>query len=100
MRRWSLDELPQMFNVVMGQMSLIGPRPELPAVVAGYRPWQHQRHAIRPGLTGLWQVVARGDGPMEERTDLDVCYARSISLRLDLWILMATASALITRGGD
>lgn len=99
MRRWSLDELPQIFNVALGQMSLVGPRPELPQVVAGYEPWQHERHAVKPGLTGLWQVMARGDGPMEARTDLDIRYARSVSLRLDLTILLATASSVITRGG-
>ena len=100
LRRWSLDELPQLFNVARGQMSLIGPRPELPSVVAGYEHWQHARHNVRPGMTGLWQVVARGDGPMEQRTDLDYYYARSVSLVLDLWIVVATAAALITRHGE
>jgi lipopolysaccharide/colanic/teichoic acid biosynthesis glycosyltransferase len=100
LRQWSLDELPQLFNVVKGQMSLIGPRPELPSVVANYEPWQHRRHDIKPGLTGLWQVVARGDGPMELRTDLDIEYVQSVSLKLDLRILAATMSALIVKRGD
>jgi lipopolysaccharide/colanic/teichoic acid biosynthesis glycosyltransferase len=100
LRRWSLDELPQLFNVVKGQMSLIGPRPELPSVVANYEPWQHRRHDVKPGLTGLWQVVARGDGPMELRTDLDVKYVQSMSFKLDLWILRATMAALIARNGE
>jgi lipopolysaccharide/colanic/teichoic acid biosynthesis glycosyltransferase len=100
LRRWSLDELPQLFNVALGQMSLVGPRPELPAVVAGYEPWQHTRHDVKPGMTGLWQVVARGDGPMEQRTDLDIGYARSVCLALDLWIVMATAMAVIARRGE
>lgn len=100
LRRWSLDELPQLFNIVKGQMSLIGPRPELPSVVANYEPWQHKRHDVKPGLTGLWQVVARGGGPMELRTDLDIKYVQSISVKLDLWILRATMSALIARNGD
>lgn len=100
LRRWSLDELPQLFNVAKGQMSLIGPRPELPSVVANYKPWQHRRHDVKPGLTGLWQVVARGDGPMELRTDLDIAYINSVSLALDIRILTATISALIIRHGD
>jgi lipopolysaccharide/colanic/teichoic acid biosynthesis glycosyltransferase len=100
LRRWSLDELPQLFNVALGQMSLIGPRPELPSVVARYEPWQHIRHNVKPGMTGLWQVVARGKEPMESRTDLDTGYARSVCLALDLWIVMATAVAVIANRGE
>jgi len=100
LRRWSLDELPQLFNVVRGQMSLIGPRPELPSVVARYEPWQHVRHSVKPGMTGLWQVVARGVDPMEERIDLDIYYAQSLCPALDLKILMATAKAVIAGGGE
>ena len=100
LRRWSLDELPQLFNVVRGQMSLIGPRPELPSVVARYEPWQHVRHSVKPGMTGLWQVVARGVDPMEERIDLDIYYAQSLCRALDLKILMATARAVIVRRGE
>jgi lipopolysaccharide/colanic/teichoic acid biosynthesis glycosyltransferase len=99
LRRWSLDELPQLFNVARGQMSLVGPRPELPSVVARYQPWQHERHDVKPGLTGLWQVKARGEGPMELRTDLDIEYARSICFALDVRILMVTAMALLRKGG-
>jgi len=100
LRRWSLDELPQLFNVAKGQMSLVGPRPELPSVVARYQPWQHERHDVKPGLTGLWQVGARGEGPMELRTDLDIEYARSICCALDVRILMMTAMALLRRRGE
>ena len=100
LRRWSLDELPQLFNVVRGQMSLIGPRPELPFVVARYQPWQHVRHDVKPGMTGLWQVVARGVDPMEKRIDLDIYYVQSLSPILDLKILMATAKAVIARRGE
>jgi len=100
LRRWSLDELPQLFNVVRGQMSLIGPRPELPSVVARYEPWQAVRHSVKPGMTGLWQVVARGDDPMEDRIDLDIYYAESLCGALDLKILMATAKAVIVRRGE
>jgi len=100
LRRWSLDELPQFFNVAAGQMSLVGPRPELPSVVTRYEPWQHERHNVKPGMTGLWQVVARGVGPMELRTDLDIEYARSVSFTLDLRILMATVLAVITKHSE
>jgi lipopolysaccharide/colanic/teichoic acid biosynthesis glycosyltransferase len=100
LRRWSLDELPQLFNVARGQMSLIGPRPELPSVVARYQPWQHERHDVKPGLTGLWQVRARGEGPMELRTDLDIEYVRGVSFALDVRILMATATAFATKRGE
>jgi lipopolysaccharide/colanic/teichoic acid biosynthesis glycosyltransferase len=100
LRRWSLDELPQLFNVARGQMSLVGPRPELPSVVERYQPWQHERHDVKPGLTGLWQVEARGEGPMELRTDLDIEYVRSICFALDVRILIVTAMALLRRRGE
>jgi lipopolysaccharide/colanic/teichoic acid biosynthesis glycosyltransferase len=100
LRRWSLDELPQLFNVARGQMSLIGPRPELPSVVAKYEPWQHARHDVKPGMTGLWQVTARGIDPMEERIDLDLYYVQSLCPALDLKIVMATAKAVIARCGE
>lgn len=100
LRRWSLDELPQLFNVARGQMSLIGPRPELQSVVARYERWQHVRHNVKPGMTGLWQVVARGVDPMEKRIDLDIYYVQSLSPILDLKILMATAKAVIARRGE
>lgn len=100
LRRWSLDELPQFFNVARGQMSLIGPRPELASVVARYQPWQHERHDVKPGLTGLWQVTARGEGPMELRTDLDIEYARRVCFGLDVRILAATATTFVTKRGE
>jgi len=81
-------------------MSLVGPRPELSSVVARYQPWQHERHDVKPGLTGLWQVEARGGGPMELRTDLDIEYARSICFLLDFRILMGTAMALLRKRGE
>jgi lipopolysaccharide/colanic/teichoic acid biosynthesis glycosyltransferase len=100
LRRWSLDELPQLFNVARGQMSLIGPRPELASVVARYEPWQHVRHNVKPGMTGLWQVVARGVDPMEERIDLDIYYVQSLCPALDFKILMATAKAVTAGRGE
>lgn len=93
LRRWSLDEIPQFWNVALGDMSLVGPRPELPSIVAKYEPWQHQRHAVRPGLTGLWQVSERGMIPMHEATDIDITYADNVTLLSDLRIVAATPSA-------
>lgn len=97
LRRRSLDELPQLWNVVLGDMSLVGPRPELPSVVARYGRWQHDRHLCKPGLTGLWQISARnhGDGSlMCEHTEIDLEYLRAISLRTDLMILRKTLGVL------
>jgi lipopolysaccharide/colanic/teichoic acid biosynthesis glycosyltransferase len=97
LRRRSLDEIPQLLNVVLGHMSLVGPRPELPSVVAGYGPWQHERHLCKPGVTGLWQVSARNtdDGSlMCEHTEVDLEYLRVMSLRTDLAILWKTLGVL------
>ncbi len=99
MRRTSLDELPQLFNVLRGEMSLIGPRPELPEIVGRYEPWQHQRHLVLPGLTGWWQTHGRSGQMMHEHTDLDIYYVEHISFTLDLRILLQTARALASRDG-
>jgi lipopolysaccharide/colanic/teichoic acid biosynthesis glycosyltransferase len=91
LRRWSLDELPQLWNILVGHMSLVGPRPELADIVETYEDWEHDRHLVRPGLTGLWQVTARGNGTqMRDHTRLDIHYARSVSLRTDATILLRT----------
>ena len=97
LRRYSLDELPQLLNVVRGQMSLVGPRPELVGVVASYQPWQHARHAVRPGLTGLWQVTERGNGLMHEHTEIDLRYAERVTFLGDLSILLRTVPTLLGR---
>ena len=97
LRRRSFDELPQLWNVVLGDMSLVGPRPELPSIVARYRNWQHERHLCKPGLTGLWQVSARnnGDGSlMCEHTEVDLDYLRAVSFRTDVAILYKTLGVL------
>ena len=95
LRTWSLDEVPQVLNVLRGDMSIVGPRPELPSVVAAtYEPWQYSRFLVRPGLTGRWQVTARGDGDMHERTDLDIEYVREVSLREDLRLVLRTPTAM------
>jgi len=95
LRKWSIDEIPQLWNVALGDMSLIGPRPELPQLVARYEEWQHQRHETKPGMTGLWQVTARGEIPMHEATDLDVEYVRTMSFLGDLRIVMMTIPAML-----
>jgi lipopolysaccharide/colanic/teichoic acid biosynthesis glycosyltransferase len=99
LRRTSLDELPQLWNVLRGDMSIVGPRPELVEVVARYSPWQHHRHVVRPGLTGLWQVSARGGQVMHEVTHIDLEYVEKLSLRTDLRILLQTPMALLKRSG-
>jgi lipopolysaccharide/colanic/teichoic acid biosynthesis glycosyltransferase len=96
LRRLSLDELPQLLNVLRGDMSLVGPRPELPAVVARhYAPWQHRRHLVKPGMTGLWQVSERGNGLMHEHVDVDLDYVDQVSLSTDLRILLRTLPAAL-----
>lgn len=99
LRATSIDELPQFWNVLRGDMSFIGPRPELPHIVERYAPWQHQRHLVRPGLSGWWQVQGRSDRPMHEHTELDLYYVEHQSLALDVQILVRTARALLLRSG-
>lgn len=94
-RRTCLDEVPQLWNVLRGEMSLVGPRPELPEIVARYEPWQHQRHAVTPGLTGWWQVNRDGRRLMHESTELDLYYLEHWSVGLDLVILCRTLLIVI-----
>lgn len=94
LRRLSLDELPQLFNVLGGTMSLVGPRPPLPAEVAVYPADMHRRLAVRPGMTGLWQVSGRSDLPWEEAVRLDLRYVENWTLSLDLVILLRTVTAV------
>ena len=98
LRRYSLDELPQLINVLRGEMSIVGPRPELESVVAAYPPGLEQRHLVKPGLTGLWQVSARGHGPMHENGHWDLDYVERASFRTDVAILVRTPRALIGTG--
>lgn len=99
LRRWSLDELPQLVNVLLGQMSLVGPRPALPEEVARYGEHVRRRLAVRPGITGLWQVSGRSSLPWEEAVRLDLRYVENWSLVLDLQILWKTVSAVIEGNG-
>jgi len=98
-RRTSLDELPQLYNVLIGKMSLVGPRPQVPEEVAYYEPWHHQRLAVTPGITGLWQVSGRSDLTFEEMVRLDIYYAENWSVRLDLEILLRTPRAVLSMRG-
>ena len=98
-RRWSLDELPQLFNVVAGDMALVGPRPAIPYEVAEYPSWYLQRFSVKPGLTGLWQVSGRSERTYEEMVRLDVEYAQSRTLLTDLSILAKTPWVVVARKG-
>jgi lipopolysaccharide/colanic/teichoic acid biosynthesis glycosyltransferase len=100
LRKLSVDELPQLWNVLCGQMSMVGPRPELPWIVDGYEAWQHRRHLVKPGLTGLWQVTTRGDGVMHDRTDVDLEYLERVSFHRDLWIMLRTIPVMLARRGS
>jgi lipopolysaccharide/colanic/teichoic acid biosynthesis glycosyltransferase len=99
LRRWSLDELPQLLNVLKGEMSLVGPRPPLEAEYALYGPRERGRLAVRPGITGLAQVEARGRLSFEETLALDLDYVRRWSLPLDIAILARTAAVVVAGRG-
>lgn len=98
-RRFSLDELPQLFNVLRGEMSLVGPRPELPWLVERYEPWQRKRLAVPQGITGWWQVNGRSDKPMHLHTEDDLFYIQNYSLWLDLLILWKTVWVVLRGRG-
>ena len=98
-RKYSLDELPQLWNVLRGEMSLVGPRPPVPEEVARYEPWQRERLAVKPGLTCTWQVSGRSDIPFDEWVRMDIEYVRSCSFRQDLKLLLLTVPAVITARG-
>jgi lipopolysaccharide/colanic/teichoic acid biosynthesis glycosyltransferase len=93
LRRTSWDELPQLFNVLKGEMSLVGPRPEQVFIVEQYEPWQRRRLAVPPGITGWWQISGRSDLPMHLNTQYDLFYIRNYSLLLDVKILWKTIGA-------
>ncbi len=99
LRRSSLDELPQLLNVVRGDMSLVGPRPEMPFIVDTYEEWQRRRLTVKPGITGLWQILGRKDLPMHENLQYDFYYIHERSFLFDLSILIRTAAAVLTRRG-
>jgi exopolysaccharide biosynthesis polyprenyl glycosylphosphotransferase len=99
LRRTSLDEMPQFFNVLRGDMSLVGPRPEMLFLVERYDAWQRQRLAVPPGITGWWQVNGRSDLPMHLNTQFDLYYIRNYSMWLDLKILWRTVGVVVRGTG-
>ena len=99
LRRTSIDELPQLVNVLLGQMSLVGPRPEMPEIAARYQPWQFGRLMVPQGITGWWQVNGRGERLLQDHIEDDIYYVRNFSLLLDARILLLTLRAVITGRG-
>jgi len=99
LRRTSLDELPQIYNVLLGNMSLVGPRPPLESEVLKYEPWQLERLAVKPGMTGLWQVSGRSELGFLEMVLLDIDYVRKWSVRRDVVLLVRTPWAVIKGRG-
>ena len=97
LRRWDLDELPQLVNVLLGHMSLVGPRPHLPEEVDRYNAYQRRVFAVKPGITGLPQVSGRSDLKFEEEVNLDLRYVEEWSIFLDLWILWRTVGVVLSR---
>jgi lipopolysaccharide/colanic/teichoic acid biosynthesis glycosyltransferase len=98
-RRLSLDELPNIVNVLTGHMSLVGPRPPTPDEVSLYEPWHMQRLQVKPGMTGLWQVSGRSEVPFDEMCLLDIYYIENWSMQLDAQILMMTIPRVLLRQG-
>ena len=99
LRRSSFDEMPQLFNVLLGQMSVVGPRPQIPTEVELYEPWHRARLAVKPGITCLWQISGRSQVGFDEWMRLDLEYIRRRSLRTDLFILLRTLPAVMARKG-
>jgi lipopolysaccharide/colanic/teichoic acid biosynthesis glycosyltransferase len=101
LRKASIDELPQLFNVIRGEMALVGPRPEMPFVVKRYEPWQHLRHLVTPGITGLWQITCRSTIPLHlpEATEIDLDYIRTASHATNGAIIARTVRVLMTARG-
>jgi lipopolysaccharide/colanic/teichoic acid biosynthesis glycosyltransferase len=99
LRRASFDELPQLLNVIKGEMSLVGPRPEMPWLVDRYQSWQRKRFAVPQGITGWWQINGRSDKPMHLNTDDDLYYVYNYTLWLDIKILLRTPLAVLRGQG-
>jgi lipopolysaccharide/colanic/teichoic acid biosynthesis glycosyltransferase len=100
LRRLSLDELPQLLNVLRGEMSLVGPRPALPTEVGTYQEWHRTRLEVAPGITGLWQVSGRSEVSFDEYVRLDLFYIENWSLAYDLFILAKTVPVVVSGKGS
>jgi lipopolysaccharide/colanic/teichoic acid biosynthesis glycosyltransferase len=98
-RKWSLDELPQLFNVVKGDMSLVGPRPELVRVAQAHNIIDHPRHLVRPGITGLWQVSPERSSLLHENVHIDVDYVQRVTFVGDIKIMLRTVGAVLRARG-
>ena len=98
-RKASIDELPQLWNVFIGDMSLVGPRPPVPQEVANYSAYDRQRLMVKPGITCIWQVSGRSDIPFEEQVGLDIKYIVGRSLRMDVGLLLRTIPAVLFARG-
>jgi len=99
LRRTSLDELPQLWNVLRGDMSLVGPRPAIPYEVERYPAHWHERFAVKPGITGLWQVTGRSEVSLQRMIELDIEYVRRRSVWFNTWILLRTVPAVLSGRG-
>ncbi len=99
LRKYSIDETPQLIHVLLGQMSLVGPRPPLLEEVARYEPWQTERLSVRPGLTCTWQVSGRNEIPFEQWVLLDIEYVRHRNFWLDVYLILKTIPAVLTARG-
>jgi exopolysaccharide biosynthesis polyprenyl glycosylphosphotransferase len=100
LRKTSLDELPQFFNVLKGEMSIVGPRPPIPSEVQQYQRWQRRRLSMKPGITCIWQVSGRNNIPFEEWMKLDMLYIDTWSLKLDLILFLSTIKVVFTGEGQ
>jgi lipopolysaccharide/colanic/teichoic acid biosynthesis glycosyltransferase len=98
-RKTSLDELPQLFNVIKGDMSMVGPRPPIPYEVAEYKEWHHRRLSVTPGITGLWQVKGRSLVAFDDMVQMDITYAEKRSIMLDAALLVQTVPAVLSGRG-
>jgi exopolysaccharide biosynthesis polyprenyl glycosylphosphotransferase len=99
LRRSSIDELPQLYNILRGEMSIVGPRPALPSEVAQYEDWHRKRLEVPPGMTGLWQVMGRSEIPFDEMVMLDIYYIENWSLGLDFRIMLRTIPTVLSGRG-